>query len=291
MTSIANRLQNESLIQSAEAFRWYLIYTGIDTNIQAGEHELSPALSAVQIAHALQVIPEGMASLTIFPGWRAEEIAAALPLSGLDITPEVFLEAVMRPSSAIMPDNAPPLTSLEGFLFPGTYYPERDASVEDILGSLIQKFDENITVEIREAYTKQGLDLVQAVTLASIIQRETTIPGEQPIIASVLLNRLETNMKLETDPTVQYALGYNTARDTWWVTPLTLNDLSIDSPYNTYVIDGLPPGPICSPRLDALKAVANPAETPYLYYRARCDDSRQHNFAVTYQEHLQNACP
>jgi len=97
-------------------------------------------------------------------------------------------------------------------------------------------------------------------------------------------------MKLDTDPTVQYALGYNASQGTWWTNPLSSADLQFDSPYNTYLYAGLPPGPIANPSLSALRAVAFPAETPYYFFRARCDGSGLHVFAVTFEEHLQNGC-
>jgi UPF0755 protein len=131
----------------------------------------------------------------------------------------------------------------------------------------------------------------QAVTLASIVQREAVVADERPQIASVFLNRLHAGMKLDTDPTVQYALGFNPIQGTWWTNPLNATDLQVDSPYNTYIYTGLPPGPIANPSLSALRAVAFPAETPYYFFRARCDDSGLHDFAVTFEEHLQNGCP
>jgi UPF0755 protein len=112
-----------------------------------------------------------------------------------------------------------------------------------------------------------------------------------PQIASVFLNRLEIDLNLAADPTVQYALGYNELQGTWWTNPLSLNDLKINSPYNTYKYTGLPPGPICNPGLPALLAVAYPADTSYLFFRAACDDSGLHLFAETFDEHLGNACP
>jgi UPF0755 protein len=133
--------------------------------------------------------------------------------------------------------------------------------------------------------------MVQAVTLASIVQREAVIQDEMPMIASVFLNRLAVNMKLDSDPTVQYALGYQNGRGGWWTNPLSLADLQIDSPYNTYIYTGLPPGPIANPSLEALQYVAQPAQTPYFYFRAACDGSGRHNFAITFNEHLNNACP
>jgi UPF0755 protein len=129
------------------------------------------------------------------------------------------------------------------------------------------------------------------VTLASIVQREAVRPEEQAAIASVFLNRLVAGMPLQTDPTVQYALGFDVATNSWWKVPLSTADLEIQSPYNTYQNLGLPPGPISSPGLNAIQAVAYPAQTPYYYFRARCDGSGLHDFSETFDQHLQSGCP
>jgi UPF0755 protein len=156
---------------------------------------------------------------------------------------------------------------------------------------MVTRFDESISSEMRQGFENQGLSLQEAVTLASIVQRETIIEDEMPIIASVFYNRLRNGIKLETDPTVQYALGYNELQKTWWTNPLSLDDLKFESLYNTYLYSGLPPSPIANPGLSALRAAAFPAKTPYYYFRAACDGSGRHQFAETFQEHLGNACP
>ncbi len=111
-----------------------------------------------------------------------------------------------------------------------------------------------------------------------------------PVIASVFINRLAAGMRLESDPTVQYALGFDGGSNNWWKVPLDVNDLGISSAYNTYLIAGLPPTAICSPGNEALEAIAHPANTGYYFFRALCDDSGRHAFAETYEEHLGNAC-
>jgi UPF0755 protein len=123
------------------------------------------------------------------------------------------------------------------------------------------------------------------------VERESVEAAEMPLIASVFLNRLEIGMSLDADSTVQYAIGYNETQQTWWTNPLQGEDLLFDSPYNTYLYPGLPPGPIANPGLNAVRAVAFPAQTPYYYFRAACDGSGEHLFAETYEEHVQNACP
>ena len=124
-----------------------------------------------------------------------------------------------------------------------------------------------------------------------MVERESVQEEEQPLIASVYLNRLKIEMKLDADPTVQYAIGYNFLQQSWWMNPLSLLDLQVNSVYNTYKYAGLPPTPIASPSLSALHAVAFPAETTYYFFRAKCDGSGFHEFAETFDEHLANACP
>lgn len=291
ITSIAGRLEQAGLIRSAEAFRIYLLYSGLDTTLQAGDYQISPALNTLQIAGLMQDATPRQVDFRILPGWRLEEVAAALPTSGLAIDPQSFLDAVYNPEALSIPAQFQELDSLEGYLYPGSYRFAREAKQEEVIAAFVSEFEYQVGPGLIEAYRQQGLDLPQAVTLASIIQREAVIEEEQPLIASVLFNRLDTGMKLETDPTVQYARGYNLLQRTWWTNPLSWEDLRYDSPYNTYLYEGIPPGPICNPAISALRAVAQPAQTPYFYFRARCDGSGLHTFAVTYDEHLKNECP
>jgi UPF0755 protein len=162
--------------------------------------------------------------------------------------------------------------------------------LDDVLVMILSAFAEQVDATIREGFERQGLSVVEAVNLASIVQKEAVVADEKPLIASVFLNRLAIGMPLETDPTVQYALGFDESTGSWWKSPLYLGDLAVDSPYNTYQNVGLPPGPISNPDLGSLWAVAFPAETPYYFFRAACDGSGRHNFAVTFEEHLGNAC-
>lgn len=291
VNSIAFRLQEMEIIRNSNAFRLYLIYAGLDKSIQAGKYQLSPALNAIQIARRMQDATPSEVTFQILPGWRLDEIAAALPTSGLQFTPASFLKVARRPDASILPAGFPNLKSLEGFMLPGEYHLKRDIPLEAFLVTVLQQFDEQVPQDMRDAYKQHGLKLTEAVALASMVQREAMVEDEQPIIASVFYNRLAEGMRLESDPTVQFALGYNKKQAAWWTNPLSSDDLQIDSPYNTYLNGGLPPGPICNPGISALRAVAYPAETSYYYFRARCDGSGKHSFAKTYQEHLQNACP
>jgi len=286
--SVASRLWESGLISDAEAFRAYLVYTGFDITIQAGTYLLSPSMSIMDIAQEMQDATPAEITFVVLPGWRMEEIAASLPTSGLDIAPEEFLAVANDPFKI---DSVDGMISNEGFLFPDAYILPRETTAEQLVDALTRGFAQHLTSDLREGFAAQGLDVYQAVTLASIVEREAVQADESPVIASVYINRLNIGMKLDADPTVQYALGYDFAGQAWWKSPLSLDDLRVNSPYNTYLIGGLPPGPISNPGTDALRAVAFPADTPYFYFRARCNDPGYHIFAVTFEEHLANACP
>ena len=287
--SISNRLEQAGLIRSASTFRAYLLWTGLDTIIQTGTYRLSPAQTGFDIAQMLKSTTLTEVTFSVLPGWRMEEIAATLPTTGLAITPEAFLAAAVAPLAS--PDLIPAGASAEGFLYPDTYILPRTTTADQLVSILLQGFSSHLPVGTLTAYTQHGLTLYQAVTMASIVQREAVVEDEMPTIASVFYNRLAIGMELQTDPTVQYALGYNPAQGTWWTNPLSVQDMQFDSPYNTYLYPGLPPGPISNPGQAALDAVANPAQTNYYYFQARCDGFGLHNFAETFEQHLQNNCP
>jgi UPF0755 protein len=290
---ITQRLEQQGLIASADALRNYLVYSGLDRSVQAGNYTLNPRMTALEIARALQDATPKDVTFSILAGWRVEEIAAALPTSGLNIPRQAFLNA-----TAIIPQGYPALidlpshTSLEGFLLPDSYQLSRNLTTDELIAVFLANFERQVGEDLRQAYSKEGLSLYQAVILASLVQREAILEEEMPTIAAVFLNRIAAGMRLESDPTVQYALGYNSDQKTWWKNPLSAADLEIDSPYNTYLNDGFPPGPIANPGLEALRAVAYPADKPELFYfRAACDHSGRHVFSQTYSEHLKNACP
>ena len=285
-SEVAYRLEQEGFVPDGGAFRAYLIYSGLETRLQAGQFTLSPALSPLQIATQLQDATPTEIKFVVLPGWRMEEIAAGLPTSGLNITPADFLAAAKSPPGGF--DFLPADATAEGFFLPDTYILPRTINAEDLVRTMLNNFALNLRSDLRSGFARQGLDVYQAVILASIIQREAVVADEQPIIASVFINRMRVGMRLQTDPTVQYAIGYDPL---WWKSPLSLDDLQVNSPYNTYLVDGLPPAPIASPSLNTLQAVAAPAQTPYYYFRARCDGSGLHLFAETFEGHLENACP
>lgn len=287
--TVANHLQMVGLIRDAEALRSYMIYSGIDTSMQAGEYKLSTAMSAMDIAHELQDATPEEVTFVVLPGWRLEEIAGALPTSGLPVTYDEFLSAAKMPPQDY--DFLSGTSSIEGFAYPDSYIFSRKISVDEMINDMLRNFSTHLTLDLKNGFEKQGLTVYQGVILASMVEREAVHEEEQPLIASVYLNRLKIGMKLDADPTVQYAIGYNFLQQSWWTNPLSLLDLQVNSIYNTYKYPGLPPTPIANPSLGALHAVAFPEETTYYFFRAKCDDSGFHEFSETFDEHLQNGCP
>jgi UPF0755 protein len=286
---IAEKLQAAGLISNADDFRNYLIFKGMDTNILAGTYSFSCTLTPIQIAAAIQNPYLENVVFDILPGWRAEEIAASLNQSGIEVNATDFLSIVQNPAGLQLPAYIPAGQSLEGFLFPGEYTVSRQISAQQLVQMMVERFDQEINAVGLSTDSSLGLDFYQKVILASIVQRESYDADERPVIASVFYNRLNSGMKLETDPTVQYALGYGNDYG-WWKSPLSLDDLQVQSNYNTYLISGLPPAPIANPDLSALAAVENPATTSYYYFRAKCDGSGTHVFAQTLEEQTSNAC-
>ncbi len=286
--AIAQHLHSAGLIPNAAAFLAYVRYKGWDTDLQAGTFRLAEPLAPVALAARLRETPPQDAVLVVLPGWRREEIAAAVPSSGLAFPPQRFLQVTARASGAVLPIETPANASLEGFLAPGRYTFPRDTASADVAAAMLHRMAQWLSPEWQAAVRAQGLTPYQALILASIVQRETRHADEMPHIAAVYLNRLRRAMPLEADPTVQYALGQP---GNWWPAPLTAADLKTNSPYNTYRHAGLPPTPIDNPSLQALQAVAHAPATDDLFFRAACDGSGRHIFSRTFQQHLQNACP
>ena len=280
-----SRLAAQGLIRDATAFLDYVIYAGLDVSMQAGEYELSPARSIIDIARAMQDATPLDVTFVVLPGWRMEEIAASLPTSGLDATPDEFLQAAR---DSLDFDFMAGASTNEGFLLPDSYILPRATNAHELVDALVRNFSLHLSRELQNGFAQNGLSVYQAVILASLIERESVQADEMPLIASVFLNRLAAGWLLESDPTVQYAIG---SELDWWPNPLSAADLAFDSRFNTYVYAGLPPGPIANPSLAALTAVAYPAQTSYFFFRARCDNSGFHQFAETLEEHISNGCP
>lgn len=285
---IITGLAFQGIVSDKNLFRDLLIYTGVDRHIMPGKYQIPAGSSMRDVLFLLQDSSSILVDFNILPGWRMEEIAESLPTSGLSISPTDFLAAAGQPVADKTITGGDTFTH-EGFMPPGMYSFRRDVNLDEVLNGFLERFRREVTPDMREAYSVHGLSTVQAVTLASIVQREAVLDEEKPRIASVFLNRLRQGMPLQTDPTVQYSLGFSPEWG-WWKSPLSFQDLAVNSPYNTYIINGLPPTPISNPDEASLMAVAFPEESPYLYFRATCDGSGKHVFSETIEEHSMNGC-
>ncbi len=288
-SAVVGRLQAVGLVADGRLLENYLRYRGIDRAIEVGRYPLSGSMTIRELADNLQSAQTLDIRVTIPEGWRKEQIAAHLAAALLISEEDLLAEMNRRPEGFFFSDFLPLEATAEGFMFPDTYSFDPEIAAADVVGAMLRNFDSRLTEELVIGFLAQNLSIYEAVTLASIIEREAVVSDERPLIAGVFLNRLEMGMKLETDPTVQYAVGLQ-PDGAWWKKSLTYDDLAYSSPYNTYQVNGLPPGPIANPGMDSLLAVASPEETPFIFFRARCDGSGRHLFAVTYEEHLQNAC-
>ena len=289
--SVIDQLVQAGVVTDGLLLRYYMQYRGMDLGIQAGSYSTSGSMTVRELAETLQRARPPEIVLTVVEGWRLGQIAEAVGRAGMPYGVNDFLlTASSIPTDHPLAPELPGGASLEGYLFPDTYRLEPDGTAQALVDDMLEVFQLRVTAEHLQAFHAQGLLLHEAVTLASIVEREAILPQERPLIAAVFLRRLRDGLPLEADPTVQYALGQQPTGE-WWKSPLTLLDLEIDSPYNTYRYSGLPPGPIASPGLASLEAIARPAETTFLYFRAACYGSGRHQFAETFEQHLLNACP
>lgn len=264
---IANRLKTQGLIRDPIVFFLFTRFQGLDKQIQAGDFRINPSLTAPEIAGNLT---HGTLDIWVtFPeGQRAEEIVATLK-EKIPSFQESWKQA---------------LVENEGYLFPDTYLIPRDADKNLILSLFKNNFQAKYD-SVKSTKTTTLSD-PEIIIVASIIEREAIFDADRPTVASVIVNRLNLGMALQIDPTVQYAVGFQTDTKSWWKKELTVDDLKINSPYNTYKNPGLPIGPISNPGLSAIKAALNPADSEYLYYYS---DKKGHlHFGKTLQDHQAN---
>ena len=280
-SQIAAALQRAGLVRSALAFKYVLYENGRESTLQSGTYTVSPALTPADIARLFEKAPGEQAALRIIEGWRLSEVATAVAKAFPKVSREEFIAAaVVGPRNNTVLAGLDPKTPLEGFLFPDTYFLRPDATATQIVDLLLDTFERRVGPTLRTAASERKVAIYDLVKLASIVEREARDRKESPTIAGLYQNRLDIGMKLDADPTIQYALG------DW--RELSLADLKIDSPYNTYRVAGLPPTPIANAGQAALEAAAKPAKNPYFFFVAKNDGTGDHAFAVTLDEQEAN---
>lgn len=263
---IATNLSQQRLIRSSTSFFILIKLLGVEKDLQAGDYRLNRSMDSKTIARELT---HGVvdAWVTTLEGWRVEEVATKLA-KDLDIPEGEFLKYAR-----------------EGYMFPDTYLVPRDATAAAIAKLFSDTFEAK-TAQMRAGAATSGLSFDEIIVLASIVEREGRTNEDRPVIAGILLKRLDAGWPLQTDATLQYALGYQAFEKSWWKKSLTAADKTIKSPYNTYARAGLPPGPIANPGLSSIKAVINPEESSYWYYLH--DQEGGVHYAATIEEHNMN---
>ena len=277
--AIGDRLVAAGVVRDALTFRLGLYLSGEARRLQAGEYRFEQAMTPMQVIDKLVRGDVYVLNITFPEGLTVAEMAKVFETQKFG-SATAFVEAAGDPSPIKQLD--PEARDLEGYLFPETYPLPRNTPASRLITQMTDRFEQVMTPALRQAAEAKGLSVRQAVTLASIIEKEASRQDERPLVAAVYANRLRIGMPLQADPTVIFALQ----RSGKYTGNLRRDDLGLDSPYNTYRYPGLPPGPIASPGRAAIEAAVNPAAVDYLYFVSRNDGS--HEFARTLDEHNRN---
>lgn len=278
---IGRKLGDEGVISSVLAFKLLARYQGVENKIQPGSYDFRENMTP---SAALKVLLEGVEvrtfEVTIPEGFTIDQIAARLssatPLDGSEFQQ---VATAFTGGSGLAFLEANETGSLEGYLFPQTYNVKEEATSAEFISQLLAQFEKETAGLDWSRVSSGELSLHEVITIASLIEKEARQPEERPLISAVVHNRLAKNMPLQIDATIQYILPERKSR-------LTVDDLEVESPYNTYKNSGLPPGPICNPGSAAIRAALKPASVDYLYY-VLSDTSGRHTFTTTYEEFLE----
>jgi UPF0755 protein len=276
---IGRMLVDAGVISDTLTFRLALWKTGTARRLRAGEYRFDRPMSAVEVIEKIARGEVYLKPITFPEGLTISEMAVVFEEHGFG-SAAAFRQAAS--DAALVGDLDPGARDLEGYLFPDTYPLSRRTSAADVIHLMVRRFREVFGQELMSGAAAQGLTVHDAVTLASLVEKETARPDERPRVAAVYLNRLRIRMALQCDPTVIYALQRAGRYDG----NLTRANLAFNSPYNTYRVAGLPPGPIAAPGRASLEAAVRPARVDYLYFVSRNDGS--HEFARKLEEHNRN---
>lgn len=292
ISSISSILEKNGVIKNARIFKYYTKFKN-ESNFQAGNYILTQSMTLDEIIESLKtgkVYHEPVFNVTVPEGLTLEQISKIVA-KHTEYTSEQFMELVsskefIQNMMGTYPDliteevlNSNIRYSLEGYLFPSTYaFYEENPSLQEIVSTMIS-LTNDVVMQYGSLLEEKEMTPHQLLTFASLLEEEATAQTDRETIASVFYNRLEIDMPLQTDPTVLYALGSHKDR-------VLYEDLEVDNPYNTYVIQGLPPGPIANAGKVSIEAALNPTDTEYLYFLA--DTEGNNHFAKSYEEHLQN---
>ncbi len=265
--TMGKRLKQDNLIRSSAAFKIMVVKDNLSTKIQAGSFRLKPSMNLKDLTQSLT---RGTLDIwvTLLEGWRREQMAEELEEQFADLEAEFNTQQFLSLTK-----------NQEGYLFPDTYLFPRDASASTIVNLLTKTFDQKVDF----SNNSSGLTQKQVIVMASILEREVRTDKDRPIIAGILLKRLNNDWPLQADATVQYFMG--NSKD-WWPQNITRADINTASKYNTYKNQGLPPAPICNPGIASIEAVLNPKDSPYWFYIS--DLKGNIHYGKTIEEHNAN---
>lgn len=276
-SEISDRLMQLGVIDSRLRFWWLMKLQGDASKFKTGTYAFTPHMDEQAVLDKLVAGDTTVVKFTIPEGFGIKEIAKRLADEGLVDEQEFLAEAKDFAPYDYMKKRPNVRYAAEGYLFPDTYVIHSDVSAEGIMKMMAEDFDTRLTPALRQQAAAKGLSIHDLITLASLVEKEARYDEDRPIIAQVFFKRLQMGMPLQSDTTLQYLMA-GPKED------ISIEDTKIDSPYNTYQHEGLPPGPIASPGMKSILAVLNPANTDYLYFVA---DRQGHNhYSQTYDEHL-----
>lgn len=276
-SEISDRLMQLGVIDSRLRFWWLMKLQGDASKFKTGTYAFTPHMDEQAVLDKLVAGETTVVKFTIPEGFGIKEIAKRLADEGLVDEQEFLAEAKDFAPYDYMKKRPNVRYAAEGYLFPDTYVIHSDVSAEGIMKMMAEDFDTRLTPALRQQAAAKGLSIHDLITLASLVEKEARYDEDRPIIAQVFFKRLQMGMPLQSDTTLQYLMA-GPKED------VSIEDTKIDSPYNTYQHEGLPPGPIASPGMKSILAVLNPANTDYLYFVA---DRQGHNhYSQTYDEHL-----
>ena len=275
--TIAKKLEQAGVVRSAIGFLAYHYVLGGKAKLKAGEYEFDHPETIVEVHDHIARGEIAARTVTVPEGYNIFDIAQTVAPAGIGTREDFLNEA--RTDTKLISDISPDATSLEGYLFPDTYRFSKSTTPHEMAAAMVKRFRQQAQAI---GLLQRGADVPALVTMASVVEKETAIPEERPLVAGVFYNRLKLHVALATDPSVIYA---SLLAGTWNGT-IHQSELHSDSQYNTYTHAGLPPGPISNPGVSALQAAMNPAQTDYLYFVA--DHQGHHRFARTLEEHNHN---
>lgn len=271
---ISKKLEGKGLLKSPTIFLVYLKYKGLSSSIKAGNYLLNKNMNIIQVVEVLTQGKVKSIKIIVPEGWRLEEIAAYLEKENV-VSSKEFLEAAKKNYNYDFLKDKPADQNLEGYLFPDTYFLSANPSADQIVEKMLENFSKKFSKELQVEAKKQGSTIHEALTLASIVEREVDKKEDREIVAGILKERLRLDMPLQADATNHYLIND-------WKKVLTEGDLKIDSPYNTRIKKGLPPGPIASPGLESIKAALYHKDSDYFYYLSK--DGKTY-YSYTQEEH------